>query len=504
MTVRPPTDEELRELERELGFHMSPEEHAVYAALVAGMLSGYAALEGAGDALPEVAAGPRRWWEPAATENPLGAWYVRTELPRARSGPLAGVRVALKDNVMLAGVPMLNGSALLEGYVCEVDATVATRLLDAGAEILGKAHCEDLCLSSGSHTNVRGPVHNPHRHGYSAGGSSSGSAALVASGAVEMAIGGDQGGSIRMPSAFCGTVGMKPTYGLVPYTGVCPIEPTVDHVGPITANVRDNARMLEVIAGPDGVDPRQSGAPAQPWAGLLEGGVEGLRIAVVREGFGHERSNPAVDAKVRAAALRFEKLGAKVEEVSIPAHRTISALTFPMLLEGMYRTVFAAGGQGVGRFDLFVPGLAAQLARWREKADRLSPVLKPFVLAAAHVEKQHGPRFYQKAVNHARAGRGAYDRVLAEADLLLMPTTPMVATPLPARDAPILERFLRATEATANTQPFDVTHHPALSVPCGKVDGLPVGVMLVGRHYAEETLYRAAYAFEQSEDWREM
>src|SRR5262249_54440843 len=149
-------------------------------------------------------------------------------------------------------------------------------------------------------------------------------AALVAAGAVEMAIGGDQGGSIRVPSAFCGTVGMKPTWGLVPYTGICPIEPTVDHVGPITANVRDNARMLEVIAGPDGIDPRQSGAPSQPWASQLEGGVSGLRIAVVREGFGHGHSQPEVDAKVRAAAARFEKLGAHVEDVSIPEHRAIA------------------------------------------------------------------------------------------------------------------------------------------------------------------------------------
>jgi len=502
MSVRMPTDAELRALEREHGLTLSAEDHAVYANLVAAILAPYPLLDAAGDALPPPALGTRRWWEPPAAENPLGAWYVRTEVPRAKSGPLAGVRVALKDNVMLAGVPMMNGSAVLEGYVCEVDATVVTRLLDAGAEILGKAHCEDLCLSAGSHTNARGPVHNPHRHGFSAGGSSSGSAALVAAGAVQMAIGGDQGGSIRMPSAFCGTVGMKPTYGLVPYTGICPIEPSIDHTGPITANVRDNARMLEVIAGPDGIDPRQSGAPAQPWAGLLEGGVAGMRIAVLREGFGHERSQPEVDAKVRSAAARFEKLGARVEEVSIPQHLTTPALTFPLLVEGMYRTVLQGGGQGSGRMDLYVPSLAAHLSRWREKADRLSPLVKTLAMAGAFIDHNYGMRFYQKAMNHARALRAHYDRVLAHADLLLMPTVPMVATPLPAKDAPILERFLRASEATPNTQPFDVTHHPALSIPCGLVSGLPVGLMLVGRHFAEATLYRAAYAFEQSEDWR--
>ncbi len=504
MSVRPPTDPELRALEREQGFALGPEDHEVYANLVRGMLAVYTILDAAGDALPPAPWGLRRWWEPPAAENALGAWYVRTEIPRAKSGPLAGVRVALKDNVMLAGVPMMNGSAVLEGYVCEVDATLVTRLLEAGAEILGKAHCEDLCLSGGSHTNARGPVHNPHRHGYSAGGSSSGSAALVASGAVEMAIGGDQGGSIRVPSAFCGAVGLKPTYGLVPYTGICPIEPSIDHTGPITANVRDNARMLEVIAGTDGIDPRQSGAPAQPWAGLLEGGVSGMRIAVLREGFGHERSQPEVDAKVRAAAAHFEKLGARVEEVSIPQHRTLLALTFPLHDEGMYRTVLQGGGQGSGRMDLYLPSLAAHLSRWREKADRLSPLVKTIAMAGAFIDRSYGMHFYQKAMNHARAVRAHYDRVLAEADLLLLPTAPMVATPLPGSDAPILERFLRASEASPNTQPFNVTHHPALSIPCGLVHGLPVGVMLVGRHFAEATLYRAAYAFEQSEDWREL
>ena len=504
MTVRPPTDAQLSELERELGLNLSADERSIYAMLIAALLSSYPQVEAADDALPAPAiGGPRRWWEPPAAENPLGAWFVRTEIPRASSGPLAGVQVALKDNVMVAGVPMLNGSAVFEGYVGEVDATVVTRLLAAGAEIAGKAHCEDLCLSGGSHTNVRGLVHNPHRRGYSAGGSSSGSGALVGAGVVPMAIGGDQGGSIRIPAAFCGAVGMKPTYGLVPYTGICSLDPTIDHVGPITLTVRDNARMLEVIAGPDGFDSRQAGAPSQPWSQRLDGGVARMRIAIVREGFGHAHAQAAVDAKVRAAAQRLEKLGATVEEVSIPEHRRISALTFPMMVEGMWRTT-VAGGQGVGRLDLYVPGLTAHLARWREKADRLAPLLKTVLLAGAHVDREHGARFYQKAVNQARVLRAAYDRVLAEFDLLLMPTSPIVATPLPAPDAPLLERFQRSSEMTGNTQPFDVTHHPAISVPCGKVDGLPVGMMLVGRHYAEETLYRASYAFEQSEDWRQL
>ena len=161
----------------------------------------------------------------------------------------------MKDNICLAGVPMMNGASTLEGYVPDVDATVVQRILDAGGTIVGKSVCEYFCFSGGSHTSSSGPVHNPHRQGYSAGGSSSGSAALVAAGEVPMALGGDQGGSIRMPASFCGIYGMKPTHGLVPYTGIMPIELTIDHTGPMTATVEDNALLLEVLAGPDGLDP---------------------------------------------------------------------------------------------------------------------------------------------------------------------------------------------------------------------------------------------------------
>jgi len=215
---------------------------------------------------------------------------------------------------------MMVGAQLLEGYVPEVDATVVERILDAGGEIAGKAVCEYYCVSGGSHTSSTGPVHNPRKRGYTTGGSSSGSAALVATGEVDMAIGGDQAGSIRIPASHCGIVGLKPTFGLVPYTGIGLLEITIDTCGPMTANVRDNALLLEVIAGPDGLDTRQRGVAAGRYTEALAGGVEGMRIAVIKEGFGHPNSEPDVDAHVRDAARRFAKLGAIVEEVSVPTH----------------------------------------------------------------------------------------------------------------------------------------------------------------------------------------
>src|SRR5947199_2685820 len=203
---------------------------------------------------------------------------------------------------MLAGVPMMNGASTLEGYVPDFDATVVSRILDEGGEIIGKTHCEYFCLSGGSHTNATGPVHNPHKKGYSAGGSSSGSAVLVARGEADMALGGDQGGSIRMPASFCGIYGMKATHGLVPYTGIMPIEIYVDHTGPMTRTVADNALLLEVIAGPDGYDPRQYAPRVQSYTDGLERGVRGMRIALVREGFGRPDSERTVDEKVRQGA----------------------------------------------------------------------------------------------------------------------------------------------------------------------------------------------------------
>ena len=202
---------------------------------------------------------------PTGEENPHNGWYWKTAIKGAAEGPLAGKRVGIKDNVCVAGVPMMNGASVLEGYVPEVDATVVSRILDAGGEIAGKTACEYLCFSGASHTNATGnPVHNPWKHGYTSGGSSSGSGAVVAAGDVQMAIGGDQGGSIRIPASMCGIVGLKPTHGLVPYTGVMPIELTIDHVGPMTDTVANNALLLEAIAGSRRARPapdRRAGGP---------------------------------------------------------------------------------------------------------------------------------------------------------------------------------------------------------------------------------------------------
>src|SRR3954454_18044167 len=306
----------------------------------------YDVVDAMPDYVPAVTYPRTPGYRPDGDENKYNAWYVKTTVKGASSGKLAGKTVALKDNVCLAGVPMMNGASTLEGYVPDTDATIVTRILDAGGTILGKTHCEYFCFSGGSHTNATGPVHNPHKMGYSAGGSSSGSGVVVATGEADMAIGGDQGGSIRMPSCWCGIYGMKGTHGLVPYTGVMPIEITLDHTGPMTRTVRDNALLLEVIAGEDGLDPRQYAPRTAKYTEALESGVRGLRIGVVKEGFGHANSEPEVDAKVMAGAQLLRKLGATVEEISVPMHALGRAIWLPIAAEGA--TEFMMKGHRVG------------------------------------------------------------------------------------------------------------------------------------------------------------
>jgi amidase len=319
-----------------------------------------------------------------------------------------------------------------------------------------------------------------------------------------MALGGDQGGSIRIPASFCGIYGMKPTHGLVPYTGIMPIELTLDHTGPMTATVEDNALLLEVLAGPDGLDPRQYGAVAKPYREALGRSAGGLKIAVVEEGFGHSQSMPQVDAVVREAAGRFSGLGATVDTVPIPMHRDGSAIWLAIAAEGATMQMMLGNGFGFNWQGLYVTSLLDFHSAWRTRADELSDTLKNTMLLGHFMVTRYRGHYYAKAQNLVRRLRRAYDEVLSRYDLLVMPTLPMVATPLPEANAPVADILQRGFEMLANTAQFDCTHHPAMSLPCGMVDGLPVGMMLVAKAFGEETIYRAAAAFEKGVDWKSL
>jgi amidase len=485
MTVKRATLDQLRGVAEDLGMHMSDTDLKSYNQLLQGNYAAYEAIEAMPDYVPEVKYPRSPGYRPEGEENSRNAWYVKTTVKGAPSGKLAGKTIALKDNICLAGVPMMNGASTLEGYVPNIDATIVTRMLDAGGTIVGKTHCEYFCFSGGSHTNATGPVHNPHKMGYSSGGSSSGSGVVVATGEVDI-------------------YGMKGTHGLVPYTGVMPIEITLDHTGPMTRNVRDNALLLEVLAGEDGLDPRQYAPRTAKYTEALEGGVRGLRIGVVKEGFGLANSEPEVDAKVMAGAQLFKKLGASVDEISLPMHLLGPAIWLPIAAEGATEFMMKGNAMGTNWRGLYATTLLDAHSAWKHRADELSDSLKITMLLGQYFTKHYRGHFYAKAQNLSRKLRAAYDEALAKFDLLIMPTLPMKATPLPPADAPRELYIQRAFEMVANTAPFDATGHPAMSIPCGMSDGLPVGLMLIAKHFDESAIYRAAAAFEGAGDWKTM
>ncbi len=501
MTIHRPSKTHLAKIISALGMTMDEDEVSFFHENLQGVFDRYDVIDQMPDDLPKVSYPRTPGYRPSAEENPHNAWYWKSEIKGAARGKLKDKTIALKDNVMVAGVPMMNGASTLEGFVPDVDATVVTRILDAGGTILGKATCEYFCLSGGSHTSSPAPVENPRKTGYSAGGSSSGSASLLASGDIDLAIGCDQGGSIRMPAAYCGVYGMKPTHGLVPYTGIMPIEATIDHTGPMSRNVSDNALFLEVLAGSDGLDPRQYAPKVAKYTKSLGEDIKGVKIALVREGFGHENSEKDVDAKVRDAAKILETLGAIVTEVSIPLHTAGIAIWTPIALEGLQWQMMHGNGYGMNYRGLYSTSLMDAHANWRLRADELSDTLKISMFAGQYGIDAYRGRFYAKSQNLSRRLRAAYDEILADHDLLLMPTVPLKATKLPTAEDPPENTFARAFEMLANTAPFDVTGHPAMALPCAMSDGLPVSLMLVAKHYDEATIYQTAHAFEQAGDW---
>ncbi|MDB5519258.1 MAG: Amidase [Tardiphaga sp.] len=504
MAVRLPTLEQIGALGSAFGIVLTVEDAAAFQQAFKGPLASYGRLDEL--VAPSLAPVPPRspGYRPTAGENPYNAWYWKTDICTGADGLLKGKKVAIKDNICVSGVPMMNGSALLEGYVPELDATVVTRILNAGGTVAGKAACEDLCFSGASHTNATGVIRNPHNIAHSAGGSSGGSAALVAAGEVPMALGGDQGGSIRTPSSWCGVYGLKPTWGLVPTTGSMPISYSVDHCGPMGASVDDVARLLTVIAGHDGWDTRTISARTGDYMAALGQPVKGLRVGIMREGFGHPESDPAVDARVREAIVALERLGAETVEISVPWHLDGPHVWSGVILEGAAEMMLK--GYGVGNNIQGYYPLSMQEAFARGMATRINDVsatVKLVLMLGEYMHRNYHGRYHSKAQNLRVLVRRAYDEALAKVDVLAMPTIPFTATPIPPLDAPLGTLIDTALNMQANTCSFDVSGHPAFTVPCGRKDGLPIGLMLVGRHFEETTLIKLASAIEASGDWKQ-
>ena len=512
-----PSAHEVAELAREFEIELSADEAESYAEIIGGAVHAYRRIEELPERKPPVKYPREPGYRPSADENPYNAWYWKTDIKGASAGSLKGERVGVKDAICVAGVPMMNGSQMLEGYVPDIDATIVTRLLDAGAIIAGKTNAEDCCFSGSGHTCALGPVRNPHKPTHGAGGSSAGSAAALAAGDVDMALGGDQGGSIRIPAAWSGVYGLKPTYALVPYTGCAMIEMTLDHVGPMASSTEGVARMLSVIAGPDPLDPRQRGVIPKDYVRdyrpALERGIKGVKIGLVKEGFaqpgfedlGFPASEEVVDDKVMAAARRLESLGAEVSEVSIPMHRIGPYIFRGIILEGVAEFMIRGNGAGTNWAGFYNTTLAEAFARGRRaRANDMAPSVRIVLFMGAYLQRHYHGRYYAKAQNVRHHLRQGYDTALASHDLVVMPAVPFRAIRLPAPDHSIEEDLIASGTNAGNTCQTDVTGHPSMSVPCGMADGLPIGMMITGRHFDDFSVIAAAAAFESLGDWRTM
>ncbi|EOD44445.1 putative amidase protein [Neofusicoccum parvum UCRNP2] len=465
---------------------------------------------------------------------------------------LAGRTVAFKDNVSVGGVPITGGTfpELLSGKseypISKIDAVVVSRVLQSGGTVAGTATCEHFSMSPLSFTSASGPVQNPWLPGFTTGGSSSGCAALVAINSVkawrkrhnlppidaelgdgvDMAVGGDQGGSIRIPACYSGIYGLKPTHGLVPYTGVVPLFPMIDHAGPMAASLDDLAALLAVLAGYDGMDPRctpetplRQHAPnhlaaldawraakraAGEWTPTAAG--RGLRVGVITESFTVAGLSPAVVAAVRAAVQQFGAVGASVEEVSIPEH-----LVGPSVWTVATRAGIGAYGLRGAPAPFLAPPVAGVAPPPLDQAafellNRHNPaVANMWFNATLMAERDDCHRLVGKAMMHALQLRAAYDRALdgGAFDVLVAPVNPRVGSRHPALEGSVEDKMRPAIGATLNTCQFNVTGHPALSMPAGFADveegggKMPVGMQLVARRFDEASILKAAAAWEE-------
>ena len=389
-------------------------------------------------------------------------------------GPLHGVPVAIKDLVSTAGVRTTMASAFFEDHVPDHDAAVARRLREAGTVLLGKTNTHEFAYGPTGDRSFFGPTRNPHDSGKISGGSSGGSGAAVATELCYGAIGSDTGGSIRIPAALCGVVGMKPTFGRVGKSGVFPLAPTLDHVGPLTRTAEDNALLLSVLAGHDPQDLHSVGRPPEDFARDLKRGVRHTTIGVPTTFF-FEHVDREVEARVRDAVEVFRTLGAEVREVEVP---------------NVWETLHAQ------RLTLAAEAYAVHEERLKSEPERFDDQGLERLLKGEELRAYR----YANAQERKLMSRREFEGVLGEVEVILAPSVPIQATEIGQRELTI-EGYEEAVYSalTRLTGPTNLNGLPSLSVPCGTTDsGLPVGLQLIGRPFDEAKLYSFGHAFEES------
>ncbi|MFB6138673.1 MAG: amidase family protein [Halobacteriaceae archaeon] len=451
--------------------------------------------------------------------DPHDAFLSTETLAPTGEGPLSGYDVAVKDNISTAGVPTTCGSAMLAEYVPPFDATVVERLRDAGGTVVGKTNMDEFGMGTTTETSAFGPTTNPVDEAHVPGGSSGGSAAAVASGAADVALGSDTGGSIRCPAAFCGVVGLKPTYGLVSRYGLVAYANSLEQIGPLANSVGDAARVLDAIAGPDERDattragpgdtggeygdesvgegvtavedrPDDVGGPADgSYVDAVGDGVDGLTVGVPAELF--EGADEGVVAVVEDAIDDLRAAGATVQEVSLPS--------LEYAVAAYYVIATSEASSNLARYDGVRYGVSGgRDGDWNESfaaardAGFGEEVTRRVLLGTFALSEGYQDKYYQQAQSARALVRREFDETFASVDLLASPTMPTTAFELGEG----LEDPLTLYLADANTVPVNLADLPAVSVPAGEHDGLPVGLQLVAPAFGERRLLAAAAAVE--------
>jgi len=407
-------------------------------------------------------------------------------------GPLAGVPVAVKDNLCTRGVTTTCSSRILEHWVPPYDATVVCRLAGAGAVMVGKTNLDEFAMGSSTENSAFGPTRNPHDPSRVPGGSSGGSAAAVAAGFAPLALGSDTGGSIRQPAALCGVVGVKPTYGMVSRYGLIAFASSLDQVGPFAATVADAALLLEVIAGHDPADSTSIPGPGpQTLRAAVDEGVDGLRIGVVTELAAGAHADVA--ARLEEAVRALEAAGAKVDETSVPA--AAHGLSAYYLLAPAEASSNLARYDGV-RYGLRVDGPdVSEMNHLTRSAGFGNEVKRRIMLGTYALSAGYYDAYYGQAQRVRTLIIRDFEAAYADHDLLLSPTTPTTAFALGAKTSDPLAMYL----SDVCTVPSNLAGHPAVSVPYGTGDdGLPVGIQVMAPALGEHTMFRAAGALERS------
>ena len=410
--------------------------------------------------------------------------------------PLAGVPIAIKDNLCTKGIRTTCSSRMLETFVPPYESTVTDRLWRSGAVLIGKTNLDEFAMGGSTETSAFGPTANPWNTGYVPGGSSGGSAAAVASGECMASLGSDTGGSIRQPASFCGVVGLKPTYGRVSRYGLVAFASSLDQVGPFATSVSDAAELLQAIAGEDPRDSTCLKAPVPNYREVLGRSVSGLRIGVVRECFDQEGLDPQVKASVLAAANLLQSLGAELVDVSCPRFNDGIATYYVIAPSEASANLARYDGVKYGFRAEDASSLASMTARSRAEGFG-SEVQRRILIGTYALSAGYVDAYYRKAQQVRTLIRRDFETAFASVDVLLTPTAPSTAFAAGAHADDPLAMYL----ADLLTIPANLAGLPAINVPCGfDSKGLPIGVQLIGNVLEEPLLLQVAHQYEQSAD----